>query len=53
MVTAKTRTSIILNNPTRCKLHQMQVIAEDCSSDNVLADRVLHICQSLTDEMKS
>lgn len=53
MVTAKTRTSFILNSPARCKLHQMQVIAEDCSSDNVLTDRVLRICQLLTDEMKS
>ena len=52
VVTAKTRTSIIHNTLSRCKLHQMQVMPEECSGDNVLPDRALHTYQSLIDEMK-
>ena len=49
--TAKTRSSIILNSPCRCNLHQMEVIPEEWSSDNVLPEKALHTYQSLTNEM--
>jgi hypothetical protein len=52
VVTAKTRTSVVHNSPSRCKLHRMQVIPEECSGDNVLPDRALYTYQSLINEME-